>query len=145
MKYILIIVVLAAVGLILFPRPQNQKENGLTAEEETVLEPQINSEGLVEVDVTPVDVSPNSDSWKFNITLNTHSVELDQDLTKIGVLVDDKGSVYQPQSWEGTPPGGHHREGVLTFSPPPANPDSITLKIRGVGGVVERSFTWSIK
>jgi len=33
---------------------------------------------------------------------------------------------------------------VLVFKPMGPLPASITLKIRGVGGVAERSFVWSL-
>ena len=109
------------------------------------LAPQINSEGSVEVEVTLVEISDASDSWQFKIVLNTHSVELDQDLTKITLLVDDKGNEYQSLSWEGAPPGGHHREGILTFNSISPQPSSIELVVKDIDGIKERKFTWDLK
>src|SRR3972149_1897275 len=94
------------------------------------LAPQINSEGSVEVEVTPIEISDTSDSWQFKVVLNTHNVELDQDITKITLLVDNKGNEYRPLSWDGAPPGGHHREGVLTFRPVSPQPTSIELIVK---------------
>jgi uncharacterized protein YxeA len=103
---------------------------------ETKTDDQVN----VTVVVTPTDLSPQSIEWKFDIGMNTHSVELDQDMMKSVVLIDDQGKEYRPLKWEG-PVGGHHREGVLTFNRIMPTPKSIELKVSGIGDVV-RSFTW---
>jgi len=73
---------------------------------------------------------------------NTHSDELDQDLTKVVTLENNDGNLYKPSSWEGSPLGGHHREGTLLFNPISPQPGSISLKIKEIGGVAERSFLW---
>lgn len=106
---------------------------------ETKTEEQAN----VTVVVTPLDLSPNSKEWKFDVGMNTHSVELDQDMIKIAVLVDDQGKEYKPIRWEGSV-GGHHREGVLIFNQITPTPKSVELKISNIGGVV-RSFVWEFK
>lgn len=98
----------------------------------------------VTVVVTPLDLSPNSKEWKFDVGMNTHSVELDQDMIKIAVLVDDKGKEYKPLRWEGAEAGGHHREGMLIFNQITPSPKSVELKISGIGGVV-RIFKWDVK
>ena len=97
----------------------------------------------VTVVVTPIDLSLNSKEWRFDVGMNTHSVELDQDMTKIAILVDDQGKEYKPISWEG-PVGGHHREGMLIFNQITPNPKSVELKISNIGDVV-RSFVWQLK
>lgn len=94
----------------------------------------------VTVVVTPLDLSLNSKKWKFDVGMNTHSVELDQDMIKIAVLVDNQGKEYKPIKWEG-PIGGHHREGVLIFNQITPSPKSVELKISGIKGVV-RTFVW---
>ena len=96
----------------------------------------------VTVAVTPIDLSLNSKEWKFDIVMDTHSVELDQDMIKIATLLDDKGKEYKPLKWDG-PAGGHHREGVLIFNQITSNPKSVELKISNIGDVV-RSFTWQL-
>ena len=95
----------------------------------------------ITVVVTPLDLAPESSEWKFDIGINTHSVELDQDMTKIVVLTDDQGKVYQPVGWDGAPPGGHHREGVLMFAPVTPYPQNLTLNIKDIADV-QRSFSW---
>ena len=99
----------------------------------------------VTVVVTPLDLAPGSSEWKFDIGINTHSVELDQDMTKVVVLTDDLGKEYVPVRWDGAPPGGHHREGVLTFSAPTSVPQSVRLTIKDIGGIPERTFEWDLK
>lgn len=94
--------------------------------------------------VTPLDLSPNSKEWKFDVGMNTHSVELDQDMIKITILVDGQGKEYKPIRWEGAEAGGHHREGVLIFNQITPIPKSVELKISSIGDVV-RSFVWQLE
>lgn len=98
---------------------------------------QESSEGPVSVKVVPTALS------SYEITLDTHSGELDGDLVVLSELTDDKGNTYKPVSWEGDPPGGHHRSGVLKFKSLSPKPKSIELKIKDVGGIPERSFKWT--
>ncbi len=107
-------------------------------------ETKTDDQASVTVVVTPLDLSPQSTEWKFDIGMNTHSVELDQDMTKIVVLVDDQGKEYAPINWEG-PTGGHHREGVLSFAQINPAPKSVEIKIKDIGGIAERSFVWNLK
>ena len=122
--------------------PIANQTNEQTATKQT-WETKTEEQASVTVVVTPLDLSTNSKEWKFDVGMNTHSVELDQDMTKIAVLVDDQGKEYKPVSWEG-PIGGHHREGVLIFNQITPNPKSVELKISDIGGVV-RSFTWQLQ
>jgi uncharacterized protein YxeA len=108
----------------------------------SILETKENNDGSVSVSVSPR--SFNDSSWDFDITLTTHSDELNSDLVEVSELVDDKEKVYRPTSWEGSPPGGHHREGVLKFNPISPRPKFITLKIKNVGGAPERSLEWDL-
>lgn len=116
----------------------NQSNQQTTAKQ--TWETKTEEQDSVTVVVTPLDLSTNSKEWKFDVGMNTHSVELDQDMTKIAALVDDQGKEYKPIRWEG-PVGGHHREGVLIFDQITPNPKSVELKISNIGDVV-RSFTW---
>ncbi len=99
-------------------------------------------QAYVTVVVTPIDILSQSKEWKFNILMDTHSVELDHDLLKSVFLVDNKGKEYKPVVWEG-PVGGHHREGVLKFNQITPIPESVELKISGIGDV-DRSFVWEL-
>src|SRR3989344_4307477 len=106
-------------------------------------ESKTDNRSAVFVTVTPIDISPQSKEWKFDVAMDTHSVELDQDMIKSAFLVDDRGEQYEPINWEG-PAGGHHREGVLIFNQITPTSKSVELRISGIGDVV-RSFTWQLK
>lgn len=109
------------------------------------LESKTDNQAGVAIVVTPVDTLPLGEEWKFNIVMDTHSVELDQDLTRIAILVDDQGREYQPLAWQGAEPGGHHREGALTFPALDATSAFVELQIKNVGGVAERIFKWNLQ
>jgi hypothetical protein len=110
----------------------------------SVLEVKTSDEGGVQITVEPQNISQES-LWIFEITLDTHSVELDQDLLKTSKLVVDEEKTYLPIAWEGSPVGGHHRSGVLSFPVAAALPQTVELQIFDVGGVAKRSFQWEIK
>lgn len=105
--------------------------------------PQVNEEANVSIEVTPKVVEKGKDP-QFQITFNTHSVDLAFDVTKVIVLVDDKGNNYTDSSWNGSDPGGHHRNGTLSFNKPLADAKYIELIIKDVAGVSERKFKWNI-
>jgi hypothetical protein len=113
-----------------------------TTNEKQKLESKIDNQSAVTVTVTPIDLASESKKWKFAIVMDTHSVELTQDIAKSSVLIDDQGKEYTPIDWEGTS-GGHHREGVLLFDQILPFPKSVEMKISGVGDVV-RSFLWQL-
>ncbi|MFH0804004.1 MAG: hypothetical protein V1896_00150 [Candidatus Zambryskibacteria bacterium] len=95
----------------------------------------------VTVTVAPLDLSAESTEWKFDVVMNTHSVELDQDMVEATILINNPGKEYKPLRWEGADPGGHHREGVLVFAPIKPYPQHLSLIIKGIGGI-DRPFTW---
>jgi hypothetical protein len=108
------------------------------------IEEQTSREGAVTVKVAPRGLAPGAQSWDFAVTLETHTQPLTQDMVSAATLLDAAGNVHVPLGWEGYPPGGHHRKGVLRFQPP-VNPSGlIELHISGVGGVSERVFRWRI-
>ena len=79
------------------------------------------------------------------MTLETHTQPLDQDLTRAARLVDAQGRQYPPLAWDGDPPGGHHRRGVLRFRPLAGSAESLELRLNGVGGVEVRAFRWQLR
>ena len=97
----------------------------------------------VRVDVKPVQLAPGS-SVKFEVRMNTHSVGLSQDLLTVCTLTDDQGNEYRPTNWDGSPPGGHHRTGVLEFPALEGDPGSVTLVIRDIANVPARKFEWTV-
>lgn len=99
----------------------------------------------VTVKVTPKDVAPGSATWAFVVVLDTHSQDLSDDLVKTSALLDAQGVRYAPLAWEGAPPGGHHREGVLRFKGLGPAPGAFELQIRRAGEAAPRSFRWTLK
>jgi hypothetical protein len=102
-------------------------------------------EAGVRVVVTPKTLGAGETVWEFNIVMDTHTKPLDDNLTQAAVLVDGAGHRYVPVAWQGDPPGGHHRKGVLQFSAPADMSKSVELQINGVGGVTTRTFRWEVE
>ena len=84
--------------------------------------------GNVVYKISPKNLSPDLDIWEFEIVLDTHTGSLDQDLAQVITLTDNQNNVNKAISWQGDPPGGHHRVGVLQFKPFKET-ESVTLKI----------------
>jgi hypothetical protein len=104
--------------------------------------PQTSNQGGVVVRVTPGRFAPDAATWDFEVVFETHTAPLTGDPAQFTVLIDPQGRAHAPLRWDGDPPGGHHRKGVLRFKALQPAPASVTLKIRGIGGVPERAFTW---
>ncbi|MBI2100980.1 hypothetical protein HYT53_00020 [Candidatus Woesearchaeota archaeon] len=94
------------------------------------------SQNNVEFQITPLSAS------EFQIVMDTHSVNLDFDLTEISILYDDIGNAYNPLKWEGSEPGGHHRQGILKFQP--INKDAKSIKLV-VTDSTKREFEWNLR
>lgn len=141
-------------GLLLYLLISNQekgKDNlnpnsnvAATVFDKIVYEKKINKEGEIEISVEPFGIFSDSSSWDFKVILDSHSAEINGDLVELFELIDEKGVSSKATSWDGSPPGGHHREGVLKFKPITPKPTAITLRINRVGGIAERNFTWTI-
>lgn len=129
--------VLAAVSVGTFAAPPAGAQPALAT--------QTSREGGVTVKVMPKNLKPGASSWDFEITLETHTQPLNQDLTRMALLVDAQGKSQGPLAWEGDPPGGHHRHGLLRFRPLTGKPAAVELRILGVGGVEVRMFRWQLE
>lgn len=105
---------------------------------------QSTSDQGVTVRVTPKSVGSPDSRWEFVVTLDTHSADLSDDLTLSATLVTDEGRTFRPVSWQGAPPGGHHREGVLAFEVPAPRPGVIELRIARPGEAAPRIFRWQL-
>ncbi len=95
------------------------------------------------VDVTPTVLDAGK-PLAFDIAMNTHSVDLGDDLTKIAILRDDAGKEYKPTAWDGPDGGGHHRSGTLQFPALSTKPRYVELVIKGLAQVPERVFRWNL-
>lgn len=102
-----------------------------------------NSGGSVDVAVTPQQLDVGQ-PMAFEIVMNTHSVDLSDDMTQIIILRDDKGKEYNPTAWDGGEPGGHHRSGVIKFAALTSKSKSVDLVIKGLAKVSERTFHWDL-
>lgn len=105
---------------------------------------QSNSANSVRVDVVPIQLSSGK-QVKFEIRMNTHSVPLEYDLVAVSLLKDDQGQEYRASNWNGSPAGGHHRSGVLEFPAIDKDAKSITLYIKDIADVPERTFEWTLE
>jgi hypothetical protein len=118
--------------------PSNTTKSSASA-----FETKSNSGGSVDVAVTPQMLGVGQ-PLAFEIAMNTHSVDLSDDMTQIVTLRDDQGKEYTPTAWEGAGPGGHHRSGVIKFAALASKPKSIDLIIKGLAKVSERTFHWDL-
>jgi hypothetical protein len=111
-------------------------------------EAKFDEQGYVEVAVTPLNLNAPDETLKFDVGLNTHSVDLSMDLAPLATLEADNGLGVRAVLWD-APRGGHHVSGVLSF---PTRTEGVsllegasrlTLKILDVDAP-ERTFTWSL-
>lgn len=107
------------------------------------------SQGAVTVIVKPLDLNSSADKLSFEVTLDTHSIDLSMDLAALATLTTDSGMSVQAVVWD-APLGGHHVSGTLSF---PASVESkpildgaskLTLIINDVDAP-ERVFTWDLQ
>jgi hypothetical protein len=103
--------------------------------------PQISNERGIKITVILQSIRNDAKTWDVEVTLETHTQSLSDDLAKSAVLIAD-GKQYTPLSWEGAPPGGHHRKGKLHFKVIVPQPRSMELQIRLTGDTAPRSFQW---
>ena len=87
----------------------------------------------------------SADDQRFQVVLDTHSVNLDAyDFKNIAVMRDDAGKSYVPIAAEDKG-SGHHREAIVSF--PEISPETkrIELIIKNVAGIKERTFVWKLE
>jgi len=106
-------------------------------------------QGAVVVAVTQLNLNGPGETLDFEVSLNTHSVDLGMDLAQNAFLTTDTELTVSAVKWD-APSGGHHVSGVLSF---PVSLDDqgvlegagqVTLTIRNVD-VPERIFTWKVQ
>jgi hypothetical protein len=100
--------------------------------------------GGVTVKATYLNPGGTEDT-RFDISLDTHSVDLDiYDLKALSSLRDDAGKAYQPTKVENKG-SGHHRQLVLIFPKEASGNKRLELMIKDIAGVKERNFVWDIQ
>ena len=90
-------------------------------------------------------LNPKSpDEPRFQVVLDTHSVNLDiYDLKTISLLRDDAGNTYPATTVENKG-SGHHREGTVSFAKIPNGVKRVELVLKDIAGVKERIFRWDL-
>jgi len=100
--------------------------------------------GGVTVKVTYLNPK-GSDGPRFQVALDTHSINLDSyDLKTISVLRDDDGNTYSPTAIENKG-SAHHREATVSFANVASGTKRVELVIKDVAGVKERIFRWDLE
>ena len=144
--FVSVLAVVIILGVIFKNSKKQDSVSGNRRESSLLASPPVTSnEGGVEITVTPINISKSSSEWSFGVSLTTHSGDLLEDMVEVSKLSFDSGKILKPTNWEGSPPGGHHRNGVLRFIGGSEIVSSFTLKIKNVGGVFEREFSWDLK
>ncbi len=133
-KKIVLLIFAVTVGAVFFIVSQ-QKPVQVAA-----YEMKKNEGGEVTVSVTPTTLKSGFPA-SFEIAFETHSVDLAFDVEQIVSLEDETGIVYTPH-WDGSPPGGHHRSGILRFIPDLTRADTFTLTLKDIADIPTRTFTW---
>lgn len=108
------------------------------------LAPQTSTAHGVTITVSPLSLSNEAKAWEFELTLESHTQDLNDDLIGTSSLIWD-GRQATALSWEGAPPGGHHRKGLLRFKPISPAPQSLELRIQRTGEPIPRNFRWRLK
>ena len=111
---------------------------------ETGYAPQSSDKQSIKITAAPQNVPGAEKSLDFEVTMESHTQDIGDDLNKSALLIAD-GKQYLPSAWEGAPPGGHHRKGLLRFKSIAQPPSSIELQIRLTNDAAPRSFKWQLK
>ncbi len=74
----------------------------------------VDEQGMVVIEITPVNLKNASGTLDFDVAMNTHSVDLGMDLSQLATLTTDTGVSEQASAWD-APGGGHHVSGKLSF------------------------------
>ena len=104
----------------------------------------MNDENAITFEARPLAIEFDK-PLRIELSIDTHVGALDFDVTDVAVLETDTKTVLEPLSWEGSPPGGHHRSGTLTFPSIPKTTKELRLIIRNVYEIETRTLSWSLQ
>ncbi len=114
-------------------------ESGAAASEPT----QTDSGGGVTVKVTYLNPQSSEDA-RFQVVLDTHSVNLDEyDLKSLSLLRDETGKTYAAKQVENKG-SGHHRQITIVFPRVAPETKKLELVLKEIAGVKERSLRWDL-
>jgi len=82
--------------------------------------------------------------WEFELVFDTHTQDLKDDPANAASL-HAGGASAVPLAWQGDPPGGHHRKGVLRFKALMPVPAALELRLQRAGEASPRVFRWQLK
>lgn len=105
-------VALMLVGVTMSPKP-----------------PQPIAQSEVEVTIEPKQLVVGKE-MVFEVSLDTHTVELDEEMTRVVRVTDELGRDYEVISWSGDK-GGHHVSGELRVAALQKGAGRIKLEIGG--------------
>lgn len=107
---------------------------------------QRDAQGAIEVTIIPLNLNNPGDTLDFEVSLNTHSIDLSMDLATLATLTTDAGQAVPASLWDASL-GGHHVSGVLSFPssvsgvPVLEGATCLTLTLINLDAA-ERVFTW---
>jgi len=105
-----------------------------------------NEGGSVTIKVKPLNLGSGGTTLEFDVVMDTHSVELNFDLKQLAVLKTDTGAEVKPSARFAQVGSGHHVESKLSFPADKiAGARMLTLILKNVSGVAERTFTWNLQ
>lgn len=108
------------------------------------LAPLSDSSDGVTITVAPAPLTEAAGNWEFQISLDTHSGALGDDLLSSSRLLDSQGGEHAPLAWDGDAAGGHHRKGMLRFAPLKPMPSELRLRLHRAGEPKPRLFVWQL-
>lgn len=108
----------------------------------------VDEQGAVTVVVEPINLDSPGETLDFEVSMDTHSVDLSMDLTALATLTTNTELTASAVGWD-APRGGHHVSGKLSF---PASVNGISL-LQGATELIltlrnvdapERIFKWEL-
>lgn len=106
----------------------------------------IDEQGAVVVVVEPLNLDKTDQTLDFEVSMNTHSVDLSMDLVGLATLTTNAGVTVSAVAWD-APRGGHHVSGKLSFAASVkgvsllTGATELTLTLRDIDAA-ERIFIW---
>lgn len=154
MKYLLIGTVLLLASLLLVSCSDTTVQIKQPAVTSTQTEKQFSemtisdTQGAVTISIKPFNLDNPGQTLDFDVKMDTHSIDLGMDISKLSTLSTDTGKTVEAVQWN-APMGGHHVEGTLSFpaitngKPLLINSEEIEIRIIDVDAPT-RIFKWNL-